>query len=225
MLLIIGTYRKRAYVERALASIDRHLTGVTRTVFVDDSGNAAHSRWLSQFGDVSQTLGRGYNAAMREVCRVAGNEPFMFFEEDFELLAPVDLDAMLAIIENDRQLAQLALLRGPHFPIEHEAGGVLEGLERRLGRSKVDLRLHDHPVTVEEMNRGAMGRIIDYISQRGTFTCNPAVWAPGIAALGWPAGRWSEDKMRDRLLAEGLRFGFLPGIRVAHDGERSGHGY
>lgn len=208
MRIVIGTYRERAYIGRCLNSIAEHVSGVTEIVFVDDSGNPSHSRWLEQYGAVSQTHAAGYNEAMQEVCRVAGNEPFAFVEEDFTFTSPVDLNDMAATIDAHPDLAQLALLRGPHFPIEHEHGGVLEGLVARLGQPFVDLRREPYGW-----------------SQRGTFTGNPAVWRAGIAADGWPRGRWSEDKMRDRLLADGYRFGFLNGVRVAHDGVRSGKGY
>lgn len=208
MHLIIGTYRKAAYIQRALTSIEEHVTGVTKLSFVDDSGDPSNSRWLTQWGEVVETHGGGYNAAMQAVCRTAGSDPVAFWEEDFEAVAPIDLMSMLTILDEHAQLAQIALLRGPHFPIEHEHGGLLEGLVARLGTEAVDLR------------RESYGW-----SQLGTWTCNPAVWRAGIAADGWPEGKWTEDKMRDRLLTQGYRFGYLDGIRVHHDGERSGHGY
>lgn len=204
MLLVIGTYRKRQYIDRALSSLQAHLTGVSRTVFVDDSGDADHSRWLARFGDVVPVGRRGYNAAMSTVCEIAGDQPIMFWEEDFTLLEPVDLDDMLQVLTARPHLAQLALLRGPWFPVEHEHGGLLEALEAKGHR--IDL-------------------VDGVYEQTATFTCNPAVWAPGVAAKGWPAGKWSEDRKRDQLLADGYRFGFLPGVKVSHFGVRSGFDY
>lgn len=210
MLAIIGTYRGTRYVPRLLESINCHVSGITRLAFVDDSGEP--QPWLSAHGDVSQTLGAGYNAAMQEVCRLARElapaKPFAFIEEDFTFSDDVDLEQLGAILMKRPHLAQIALLRGPHFPIEHAHGGLLEGLTARLGPEKVQLEFVD-----------------GIWEQRGTFTCNPSVWRPEVAQSGWPRGRWSEDRKRDELLAAGYRFGFLPGVKVTHDGIRSGHGY
>ena len=208
MLLVVGTYRKRAYVQRALTSIRRHVTGVDRIVFVDDSGSAENAHWLTQFGEVVETHATGYNAAMQAVCQVIGTEPAMFVEEDFEFISPVDLNDMMTVLHEHPNLAQIALLRGPVFPIELKHGGLLEGLVARLGPEFVDLRKEPYGW-----------------SQRGTWTMNPAVWRPGIAAEGWPVGDWSEDLMRDRLRDQGWRFGYLEGIKVRHDGKRTGRGY
>lgn len=204
MLLIIGTYRGRTHLPAALASIDEHLHGVTRTVIVDDSGDPAQHEWMREHGEVVDVGRRGYNAAMQAVCRTAGDDAFMFFEEDFTLSVDVDLIELDGILRDRPYLAQIALLRGPHFTIEHQHGGLLEALRAR-GESITD--------------------VAGILEQTATFTCNPSFWAAGIAARGWPAGQWSEDRKRDQLLAEGYRFGFLPGIRVAHHGVRSGFDY
>lgn len=204
MLLVIGTYRGLTHLPTALDSIDRHLSGVTRLVFVDDSTDATAHEWMRTRGELVTVGRRGYNAAMSTVCAVAGNDPFMFFEEDFTVTVDVDLDDLAAKLTARPHLAQIALLRGPHFPIEHEHGGLLEALQAR-GETITD--------------------VDGILEQTATFTCNPAVWAAGIAAQGWPAGQWSEDRKRDQLLAAGYRFGFLPGIRVAHHGVRSGFDY
>jgi hypothetical protein len=45
---IIGTYRKSAYVERALRSLDKHVTGITDITFIDDSGDPDNEAWVAQ---------------------------------------------------------------------------------------------------------------------------------------------------------------------------------
>lgn len=211
MLVIIGTYRRRAYIERCIESIEANLTGITELAFVDDSGDPGNGNWLRRFGRVTETFGAGYNAAMKAVCwtatEFAPRQPFAFVEEDFTIDVPTDLNEMAAILTGRPQLAQVALLRGPHFPIEHQHGGLLEGLQARLGED-ANIRL-----------------VNDVWEQTGTFTGNPAVWRPEIAELGWPDGEMSEDRKRDQLLKLGYRFGYLPGVRITHDGERSGHDY
>lgn len=208
MLLIVGAYRGTHLVERAVRSLAALATGIDRIVIVDDSGDAATREQLAQHVDVVPVAehAAGYGTAMRTVCREAGDGPFVFWEEDFILTAPVDFEALAADLARRPHLAQIALLRGPHFPIEHRHGGLLEALNHRIPGS-------------------VLGDVDGVIEQTGTFTCNPAVWAAGVAAQGWPTGKWSEDRKRDDLLAAGYRFGFLPGVRVTHDGERSGTDY
>jgi hypothetical protein len=209
MLLIVGTYRKRAYIERALDSIGEYVTGVTSWVAVDDSGDPNHVAWLRDqgyFNEVVDVGGRGYNAAMQEICRVGRREEFAaVWEEDFQAVAPINLDAMRAQLERRPHLAQVALLRSAHFRIEHDHGGVLGGLEARLPGS-------------------VLGEVDGLIEQTGTFTCNPSVWRREVFD-SWPRCRWSEDRKRDELLEAGYRFAFVPGVKVAHDGVRSGKGY
>lgn len=216
MKVIIGTYRGPEYVKRSMKSLAEKVGGWTDLVIVDDSGNRD---WVREYRDmrvryssgrirapkVIATNGEGYNAAMRAVCAEAGDEEFFFWEEDFVMTTPIELRMMSLILEENPDLAQIALLRGPHFPIEHEQGGVIEALVAKGHR-------------MEERPPGI-------IVQSATFTGNPSVWRAGIAKGGWPAGRWSEDRMRDRLLKEGYKFGYLRGISVEHDGVRSGHSY
>lgn len=204
MHVIVGTYRKRLHVERALRSLDEKLSGVSGIHFVDDSGDPEHSEWLRQYGEVTETGAKGYGAAMRAVCSVGFGSEAMFWEEDFTLLEPVNLEEISELLFHRPHLAQVALLRGPHFPVEHEHGGVLEAL--RVKGHRID----------------DVGPLWE---QTATFTCNPSVWRSSVFQSGWPNCRWSEDRKRDELVRAGYRFGFLKGIRVEHDGERSGHGY
>lgn len=204
MKIIIGTYRKRAYIDRALDSIDQYVSGGTELVFIDDSGDAENAAYLSQYGKVIETGAKGYGVAMTAACVAAEGETAMWWEEDFEALTDINLDEMAEILYHRPYLAQVALLRGPHFPIEHEYGGLIEALQAK-GHKFTDV----HGV----------------IEQTATFTANPSVWRGPVWAASWPRVRWSEDRKRDQLLQQGYRFGYLPGIRVAHDGERTGHGY
>lgn len=208
MLCIIGTYRGNKYLPRLMENLTNNLGGVTEYAFVDDSGSP--QPWQYQRGHVFDVGRRGYNEAMKTVCRaateLAPGEPFFFIEEDFTLLAPVSLHQIEARLLTRPNLAQVALMRGPFFPIEVEHGGLLEGLKARLPDTKLEL-------------------IGDVWEQDGTFTCNPSMWRPEVAESGWPDGKWSEDKKRDELLAEGWLFGILEGVVVEHDGVRSGFGY
>lgn len=238
MKLIIGSYRGPEMVDRCLDSVYEHLHGVTQIVIVEDSGNDS---WCDYYRNRSMRVKApltaetlfgldieiecismdrfGYNAAMKVVCENAGGARFMFLEEDFVFTEDVDLNTMEYILTGAPHLAQLALLRGPHFDNEKllasakgigPEGAVLAGLQQRLPQTVID---------TQEISG------FEVIVQDGTFTCNPSVWQLGVSSRGWPDGRWSEDRMRDQLLDKGYLFGFLPGVKVEHDGVRSGFGY
>lgn len=209
MRLIIGTYRKRLHVEKALASIDKYVKGVTDLCFVDDSGDAEHRLWLGQYGHVipvAEGVNAGYTRAMGVVAQTFQGQTGCFWEEDFTAIKPIDLDHMSELLYHRPNLAQIILLRGAHFPVEHEHGGVVEALEAK-----------GHTIT-----RAPDGLIY----QRATFSCNPAVTRGEVWAAGWPtSGRWTEDIKRDELLRAGYSFAWLAGQTVEHSGERSGHSY
>jgi hypothetical protein len=204
MRAIIGTYRLRNHIETALKSLDTKVIGITDLVFVDDSGSGENAAWLSQYGKVIETNRGGYNVAMKAACAAADNEEAFWFEEDFEVLARVDLSMMSEILYHRPYLAELALLRGPHFEIEHQHGGLIDAL----------------------VAQGHVFRTVSgVIEQTATFTTNPAVIRADVWNTGWPDGNMSEDSKRDELLSRGYRFGFMPRIILRHNGIRSGYGY
>lgn len=217
MKVILGTYRGPFLVTRALASLQAHLTGWDSLTIIDDSGNSEwvdfYERILVEFPGgksfrpkVVAFPQKGYNVAMREVCRQARDERFMFWEEDFVLTEDVDLRYLDLLLEERPGLAQIALQRNPVYPNEVAEGSMLAALKVRLP----DRLFRDD---------GAL------IVQDATFTCNPAVWQFGIASRGWPQGRWSEDRFTESLRQADYQFAYLPGVQTFHDGERSGHGY
>ena len=202
--VLVGTYRKRTHIEACLRSLDANLTGFDELVFIDDSGDPEHSEWLAQYGKVVEVGRRGYTAAMLSMCQAANGRACFVMEEDFTLTAKVALASLHEILWYRPYLAQIALLRGPHFPIEHRCGGLIEALA--AGGHRFD--------TV----RGV-------IEHTATFTCNPSLWRADVFARGWPLGYYSEELKRDALIAAGYRFAHLPGIRCAHHGQRLGFGY
>ena len=204
MRCLVGTYRNTP-THRRRAPIPRrprhrhHRPGVHRR-----QRRPRQPAWLAQYGKVVEVGGQGYGAAMKAACHAAEGQQCLLWEEDFTALEPINLAEMSEILYHRPYLAQIALLRGPHFPIEHEQGGLLEALIHK-----------GHTIT-------EVGGVLE---QTATFTANPAVWRGEVFAQGWPTGRLSEEIKRDILLGQGYRFGYLPGIRVQHHGERSGFDY
>lgn len=207
MQVIVGTYRKDAHITAALASLEKFVTGVDDLIFVDDSGDPENAAWLTQHGTVIETGRVGYTRAMKAVCEAAGGQESFFLEEDFTFLSPLNLAELSNILSERPYLAQIALLRGPHYRVERQHGGVLEALRAR------------------HANRRKIKEVDGVIEQTLTFTCNPAAWRGEVFASGWPSQRWSEEAKAKLLLGEGYKFGYLPGIRVAHHGAHEGFGY
>lgn len=202
--VIVGTYRKQRHIRSCLRSLRQYVVGISDLVFVDDSGDERNAAWLSSYGRVVTTGASGYNVAMNAACEAAEGEMAFWVEEDFTFLSPVSLDEIATQLWHRPHLAQIALLRGPWFPIEHTHGGLIEALQHK-----------GHTFT----------EVSGLIEHCATFTGNPSVWRGDVWASGWPKGRWSEDRKRDELITAGYRFAYLPGIRVQHNGERSGFGY
>jgi hypothetical protein len=203
--VLVGTYRYRRYIHLALSSLREFVSGAGELIFIDDTGDEDHHRWLSRHGEVvAVPRPGGYSRAMRAACEAAAGRTAMWLEEDFEFVAPVDLDEMAAILDERRYLSQVALLRQPVFDYEMPSGSVIGGLED-LG----------HMV---EFHRGIW-------ETDGCFTCNPSLWPGWVWQEGWEAGPGSEQRKRQSLLRRGYRFSFLPEVRVHHHGEHEGHGY
>jgi hypothetical protein len=204
MRCLIGTYRKKLHIEAALHTLETRVTGITDLVFIDDSGDPDHSAWLSQYGKVIETGGKGYGTAMTALCAAAEHQQCLIWEEDFTALQPINLHEISELLYHRPYLAEIALLRGPHFPVEHEHGGLIEALIHK-----------GHTFT--EIN--------GLLEHTACFTANPSVWRGEVFTQGWPTGRLSEEIKGHDLVHAGYRFAYLPGIRVEHHGERSGFDY
>jgi hypothetical protein len=202
--VLVGTYRRRKHIDRCIESIGKHLNGFGDITFVDDSGDPEHCDYLAQFGKVVQLDSQGYTAAMRALCAQADRRESFVIEEDFELLEDVDLHELSEILYHRPYLAQVVLLRGPHFPNEHQHGGVIEAL-----------KVKGHKFS----------EVHGVIEHTACFSMNPSLIRGEVLGTGWPLGKWSEAIKGDLLRQQGYRFGYLPGVRVAHHGEREGHGY
>jgi len=229
--LYVGTYRKRKHIETCLRSIDANVKGYDEIIFLDDSGDRLHTKWLLQYGQVVALPKVGHSVAMRALCAHANGRQLAWIEEDFEITGSMDLTEMSEHLYHRPYLAQIALLRQPLWADEKRLGGVLEAVAA---------------------NGWAVRYVLGLWESRGWFTCNPSLWRGHVTELGWPnpkrvAGRdysseWIKSKeLRELFMGEklpsdwmapisekeprGYSFGFLDGIRCHHWGHREGHGY
>lgn len=214
MLCIVLTNRRDLYFSAALASLD-NVTGITKTVIVDDSGDLAWRNELTQQCNevwAPAIEPAGYTKAMQLVWHLARSHggPVFFLEEDFTVDVPVNLDELAAILTADPELAQIALVRQAWYPIERRHGGVIGALAHK-----------GHTFTIWP-NR---------VQHTACFTGNPSLIAPIALNEDWPGGEWTEDAMTQKLVRAGYHFAYLGDGRtehVTHHGHQraeTSHGY
>lgn len=185
------------YLAQTLRSMATYLPAVDQLVHVDDRDHKL-----------------GFDGAIDAGWqRINGTSVDWVFhlEADFIFNGPVELEAMISILERQPHLAQVALKRQPWNDRERAAGGIVE----------------QHPDEYDECQDDEF----IWTEHRRFFTTNPSVYSAKLCRLGWPREKHSEGVFTHRLLADPLlRFAFLGGKfdppRVTHIGaERAGHGY
>lgn len=187
-------------------SIKEFTNGLTEFVFVDDSNDPQIASKLSEWGEVIETHGEGYNAAMQAVVARAALEKdhVPFIEEDFTFIAPVDFHRLAAHLDNHPYLAQIVLQREPWFDAEKEFDSLVD--------------FHT--------SKGKIFRDVEgFWEHTAFFSCNPGLWHRKTFEAGWPEGDWSEDAMKRKLVKSKKKFAFSKNVVVEHHGIRSGHGY
>ena len=226
--LLVMTDGRRDCIAQAIPAAEAQLHGpITRRVIHDDSADPNYRDWLvGLFGDTFEVFGgpvrQGFGGAIRSAWEflLAGEdshpERFVFhLEDDFVLLRPVDLEAMIDVLDSFPHLVQLALRRQPWNDEEQAAGGIVE--------SHPD----DYIDVVGRTNRAWA----KWLEHRRFFTTNPSLYRTTLCRKGWPEGEHSEGIFTHRLLADpDVRFGFWgdrkSGEAVSHIGnKRVGVGY
>lgn len=210
---------RSSYLAAALASLNENLLGpiVQRVLFSD---------WPDDLeGEVSAIAGaagfyvvggghHGYTAMRQRLWsylrrRAVGSYIFAT-EDDFTVSRPVDLVAMIATLQANPNLLQLALLRDAFYAKEREAGGILG-----WPRDQFENRAEDGQAWLEH---------------RLFFTANPGLFRKALTERPWPSGNSSERLFGDAILRDAkARVAFWgDGSEpwVKHVGEvRAGAGY
>lgn len=153
----------------------------------------------------------GFAGAIRQAWDQVVCDWVLHLEADFTFNAPVDVAGMIALLERQPQLAQVALKRQPWNADERAAGGIVE----------------QHPDDYIERT----DRLATWTEHRRFFTTNPSIYPSRLIRLGWPQEPQSEGLFTHRLLRDPLlRFAFWGGKHdaplVHHIGDtRAGTGY
>lgn len=189
---------RSAYLRESLASFGARVSGpIVQRVVYSDWGNE-HRAELEAIARehgfyVAGDGHHGYVGSVQRLWRYlalrARGELVFLAEDDFLYCRPVDLGQLAETLLSEPGLAQIALLRGPYYPREQEAGGIL-GWDQR------------------SFTRKAAGSPAERLEHRNFWTMNPALMRRTITSQGWPAVASSERVFGDRLFRD-------PAVRVA----------
>jgi hypothetical protein len=178
------------YLRRSLESLNDRVTGpiVQRVVYSDWAGHAEELAAIAEEEGFYVVGGghHGYTGARRRLWAYLAKRArgtFIFAaEDDFTYDRDVDLAPMIETLEARPELRQLALLRGPYYPRELEAGGVLQSLA--TPHELVNHRAHP------------------FVTHRDHFTANPSLFRRSLTSVEWPNAASSERVFGDVVLRD-----------------------
>jgi hypothetical protein len=179
-----------------------YLTGnITKEIIIDDSGDAEYFKWLSENYTNAQIVKvgenqQGYRKAMSksfEQAKLSSCEYIFHLEEDFSLLAEINLDSLIPFFENNSLLSQIILKRNPVYPIEFSEGDVLNVFK---------------DIEVESLNG------ISITKQKIWWSCNPNIYPVSLLdKFDWPIDQdpetHSERIFSDNIFANGYVSAYL----------------
>lgn len=218
--LVVMTDGRVDCLERTIASAEANLHGeIGPKVLHNDSPDPLFRRWLhdtySETWTIIHTEKRaGFGGAIRNAWHYLRTIEFDYLfatEDDFVFNRSVALEYMTALLDENPDLAQIALRRQAWNHEERQAGGVVE--------------LHPHAYTDHVSNLGC-----PYLKHRLFFTTNSYVARRSLVEKEWPSGPRSEGFFTHKLRDEGFSFAYW-GARtdepwIHHIGdERVGCGY
>lgn len=232
--LAVLTHGDARLVAGALTSFAEHVTPGPRSVVIHADGftrrgpNPLGVLGSLDSGDVDVHTSiterqHGFCGATATLWQQAIHQPeadYVFWlEHDFRFRRPVDLTQMAAVLRENPDLAQMALLRQAVNDAEKAAGGLVES---RPGEFKAEHSIVSAPA--EGFTWG-----VDWLSHRSFFTTNPSLMRSGFMATHPFEGGQAECEglYGLALLDLGYRFGFWGSGEewVEHVGVRDGFGY
>jgi hypothetical protein len=221
--LLVMTDGRDDLLDRALAVDWRTVDGLERVTerwIHDDTGSDEHRRELAarypEFVQLGAGPRRGFGGAIRQswsrLRECSSARYVLHLEDDFVLTRPLDLAAMVKVMDRHPYLTQMALRRQPWNEDERRAGGIVE----RQPDDYTEVRDGDHI----------------WLEHRRFWTTNPSIYRRSLCEREWPVGLESEGRFGLALWASdpSYRAAFWgsrdSGERCEHIGrERVGSGY
>lgn len=220
--VLVMTDGRDALLDRTLKSwaevIDHPL--VIERWMHDDTGDRGHLSALAHRYPFRTMAVRGQrqgfpgamHSAWSQLPRLSAARYVLHLEDDLVLTRPVDLAAMVAVMDRRPHLSQMALRRQAYYPHEKSAGGVVE------------VSPGEWTDTTDGTDR--------WLERANFWTCNPSIYRLDLCRTGWPQVPYSEPVFAGILHAAdwSVRSGYW-GARIdppylEHIGhERAGHGY
>jgi hypothetical protein len=200
--LMVVTDGRWDYLEQTLDSARQMLRGsFVSATLCNDAGHGTAPEFVKDFDVISgPRLGLAGNI-QRGWDHITDYDHLLHLEDDFTFPAPVDVAGMVAHLEADPTLAQVALLRQPWSPEEQQAGSIYA----------------TDPASYSECS----GLVV----HSKLFTFNPCVYPRWVTGIG--AGL--ESEVTAELLAAGAHFAYLGSLddppRCTHIGVRRSAGY
>ena len=219
--LVVTSNGRGALLDATLDAIWLHVRPLPElTLICDDSGDDAHADWMRERWPAARTDAHrhlGHGPAVARAWKMASQLPvewLLWMEEDMVLQRPLDLRQLVAVMDAEPNVAQMALRRNAHFPAEVAAGPTQ--IERFSPEAFTE--------------RGTNGQA--WLQHREFYSLNPhLVRRDFLARHSWPPVPNSEHRFGLRLFRDGAVTCGLWGPRdaepqVLHIGtERTGTGY
>lgn len=227
-VILIFTDGRGSCLRRTVASMQEAWGAepVDGVCIVNDSADPKYADWLNQeyaaYERIHHKERRGFAGAIQSGWSWAADADYVFhLEDDFLFNKPIDVTGMIAVLENNPDVVQMALLRQPVNDIEASAGGLMQMWPDEYVEKSAPLMAFGSDYDRE----------VYWVEHRLFFTTNPCFYRGGLTSRGWPDAPDSERKFTN-LLLEGSanRFAFygrkFEAPRVHHIGdERVGTGY
>jgi hypothetical protein len=189
-VVVIGDGRDE-YLRSCIESMD-HLRGnIVERWMYDDTGDAGYRsilaarypHWRHINGGSRQGCAGAFQQVWRQVRAGTKASHVFLVEQDFVFFRTIDLDAMVAVLDDNPQMASMALRRQPWNEQEKAAGGIVE--------------MHPDWYTdhVDEQGRA-------WLEYNAFFTTNCPVFRVSLMDVPWPShqpGRYSEGTFHQLL--------------------------
>lgn len=181
-------------------------------IIINDSANPAYNNYLSKrftdFKIVFHETRRGLAGAVQSAWVSYSKETDYIFhlEDDFLLEEELNIEHMIYLLEQNKHLVQMALVRAPVNPPEEQVGGFV----------------FQHLEDYHQKN--------EYFEHQRLFTLNPSIYPVSTAEIGWPDhGGETEFTNKVHSIDPKKKFGFYGNIydkpKVTHIGGRRSEGW
>lgn len=244
--LLVMTNGRKECLLKTMQSANEMLIGPIRRVLVnDDSADKDYYQWLNRNfcftnGDIGKSIVNPCMTRIQSVTECQGfggaiinawetiktrcytDTQFVFhLEDDFIFTRPVDLWEMMATLDSNPFLSQVALQRQPWNEAEKAAGSIYNSRPGAFQQKR--------PMVIDQPWRSS--NLTGWIEHTEFFTTNPSLYRRSMLfGYPWPTGTGSEGNYSAHLRECGFKFGYWGNLTddpwVIHIGnERVGKNY